>query len=316
MPDLIRLSFALLACGLLAVVVVAWLMARLMLRPPRMTDGKATYLLRRVTPGDLGLPFETLTFTARDGAASGDAKIDVAAWWLPAPAKSDRTVVLLHGYADAKVGALAWVPMLLQLGFNVCTLDLRAHGESGGAITTAGVYERHDVDAAINELKSIKPDETRTIALYGVSLGAAVALATAVLRDDVAAVVLDGPFTDFPAAMAVHARLFGAPGWPIPSLAAKLAAWGAGGVDFGAVSPLALLPHSPCPVLVIQGERDPFATTTDREKFANAIATAPVGSKLVVLPCVDHLRGLPDATEAYVDAVATFFTDALDSHGL
>ena len=44
------------AAGLCAILV--YMMARHLLTPPRMTDGKAMYLLRRLTPEDLGLPFE------------------------------------------------------------------------------------------------------------------------------------------------------------------------------------------------------------------------------------------------------------------
>jgi pimeloyl-ACP methyl ester carboxylesterase len=308
MPDSLGLLVTILACGLLAILAAAWLMARMTLRPPRMTDGKAAYLLQRVTPADLGLPFEAMTFTVPDGARGGDARLTLAAWWLPAPVASEQTAVLLHGYADAKVGALAWAPLLLQLNFNVLAVDLRAHGESGGTRTTAGIFERHDLDAALNDLKAIKPEATRTLVLYGVSLGAAVALATAVLRDDIRAVVLDGPFTDFPTAVRIHTRLLGGPGGPVPWLASKLAAWSTGGVPFSTVAPLQLLPRSPCPVLVIHGDLDPFAPAMAREQFFRALATAPTGSRLVVLPGVGHLRGLPDATEVYVEAVTAFLS--------
>ena len=45
---------------------------------------------------------------------------------LTSRAESDRCVVLLHGYADAKVGAIAWAPMWHELGYHALAIDLRA----------------------------------------------------------------------------------------------------------------------------------------------------------------------------------------------
>src|SRR5688572_14549042 len=97
-------------------------MARTLLRPTRMTDAKATWILKRLSPGDLDLNFEDLKFRVRD-EQSGEP-LDIAAWWIPASAGRagagagaggaglTRTVLLIHGYADAKVGAIAWAPTL------------------------------------------------------------------------------------------------------------------------------------------------------------------------------------------------------------
>src|SRR5881394_598903 len=187
-------SFLLLAAVLLgagvvltgaAVIVMAWAL----LRPPRMTDGKAAWLLQRLSPGDLGLAYEEVTFAVRD-VRTGEA-LRIAAWWIPAAAPSDRCVVLLHGYADAKVGAVAWAPVWHRLGYHILAPDLRAHGESGGRESTGGYFERHDVDQVISQLRAERPAATRHVVLFGVSLGAAVAAAAAALRDDVAAVVLE-----------------------------------------------------------------------------------------------------------------------------
>ena len=109
------LIFVLLGCGALVVMVAAWLMARLMLRPPRMNDGKAAYVLSRVTPADIGLAYSPMSLSVQDMRTG--KPLNIAGWWLPCPAGGSRTVVLLHGYADAKIGAIAWAPPLLELGF-------------------------------------------------------------------------------------------------------------------------------------------------------------------------------------------------------
>jgi alpha-beta hydrolase superfamily lysophospholipase len=224
---------------------------------------------------------------------------------LPCPSISDRTIVLLHGYADAKVGAIAWAPLLLDMGFHVCAIDLRAHGESDGEMSTAGYFERHDLDAAINTLKARWPRETETIYLYGISLGGAVAIATAAMRDDVAGVVMDSPFADYATALRDHSRLLGSPGGIVPSLAARMAAW-MSHADFSVVRPVELIARSRCPVLVFQGTADPITHAANRQQYAAAIAAAPAGSRQVVLEGVGHLAGFRDTPAVYSEALASF----------
>jgi pimeloyl-ACP methyl ester carboxylesterase len=309
MFDLLRLSLILLICGVGATLLAAAMMARLLLRPPRMTDGKAMYLLNRLSPADLGLAFEPVTFTVRD--VRRGTPLNLAAWWLPAREPSGRTVVLLHGFADAKVGAIAWAPMLIDLNLNVLAIDLRAHGESGGSHVTAGFHERHDIDVVIDQLKSQRLAATTTLYLYGVSLGSAVAIATAALRDDVAGVVLDSPFADYRDAMRVHAALIGAPGGLVVSLAARFAEWTTQ-ADFARVRPADRIATSRCPVLVLAGTLDPFVPIVAMQQ---AVAAAPAGSRLVTMDGIGHLAGLRDATSTYTEAVQTFLDARSDKEG-
>src|SRR5688500_17620264 len=238
MAEYVILVLILLLAGAVALVGTAALMARLLLRPPRMTDGKALYLLKRLSPADIGIAHESIAFTVRDERTGRGLKL--ASWWMPASSPSATTVVLLHGYADAKVGGIAWAPLLLGMGMNVFAIDLRAHGDSDGTQVTAGYFERHDLDAVISQLKGIHADESQSIVLFGVSLGSAVAIATADLRDDVSAVVMDSPFAHYRAAIDVHARLLGAPGGVVARLAATIAEW-MSGADFDKVRPVDLV---------------------------------------------------------------------------
>jgi hypothetical protein len=67
--------------GAVLVIGTAWAIALSLLRPPRMSDGKALYVLRRMSPADIGLSYERVTFDVRDEANRGsDQKISMAAW--------------------------------------------------------------------------------------------------------------------------------------------------------------------------------------------------------------------------------------------
>src|SRR5215212_15570 len=202
----LRLILVLLAGLLILLASLAYLMARFLLRPPRMSDGKAAWLLKRLTPLDLGLSFTPVNFTVRDELTK--KSLQIAAWWMARNASS-KSVILLHGYADAKVGAIAWAPMFGELGYNILALDLRAHGESGGQISSGGYWERHDLNQVINDVRARYPQQTQHLVLFGASLGAAVAVAVATERSDIDALILESPFADFRHAAAANFHLLG-----------------------------------------------------------------------------------------------------------
>ncbi len=253
--NLFILVAVLLVVGVVLAEATVRVMAMALLQPARMTDGRAAWRLRRLSPGDLQLSFSKVSFNVRDDATN--ETIRLAAWWIPQPEADGRCAVLLHGYGDAKVGGIAWAPPLHALGFNVLALDLRAHGESEGRYCTAGFFERYDVSQVIDQLKGERPGETRRIVLFGVSLGAAVAAATAVMRDDIAAVIMECPYPDYELAASAHAEVLGAPGEFLQRRAFALAQRIAK-ADFSAVRPVDLIPKIPCPVMVIRSESDVF----------------------------------------------------------
>jgi pimeloyl-ACP methyl ester carboxylesterase len=297
------LAIVLAVVGVLLAAGVVYLMARTLVRPPRMTDGKAAWVLKRLSPGDLGLAYEETAFDVRDEAAGGGRPLRLSAWWIPCPRPSDRCAVLLHGYADAKVGAIAWAPTWHALGWNVLALDLRAHGQSGGEFCTGGYFERHDVDAAVNQLRARLPEQTERLVLFGASFGASVAVAAAALRDDVDAVVLDSPPPDFAAAAMTHMARLGAPGGPLPRLAVRLAERMTG-ADFRAVRTLDLLPLLTCGVMVIAPADDPFLAAGAGEALRPALnaraaeAAAAPGVYWEVLDAA-HLMALPTSPVEY-----------------
>ncbi len=170
-------------------------MARVILCPPRLSDAAAVWHLGRLSPGDLQLRFEEVWFTAVD-ERTGE-RLKLAGWWIPHETAGGRCIVLLHGYGDAKVGALSWAPTLHGLGWNILVIDLRAHGQSEGRFCTGGAAEVEDVVQVMNQLRAQRPRDTRTLVLFGVDLGAAVACGVAAREGAVAGVVADSLYADY-----------------------------------------------------------------------------------------------------------------------
>jgi pimeloyl-ACP methyl ester carboxylesterase len=334
---LLSLLVVLLAVGALLCAAAVLLSARSLLRPPRMTDGKAVYLLRRLSPEDIGLRYEQTSFTVRD-EKTGEA-LKLAAWWIPATDDArggGRCVVLLHGYADAKVGAIAWAPVWHALGFHILALDLRAHGESDGVLSTAGFRERHDVAQVLDQLRPQRPAETRQIILFGVSLGAAVALAVAAdargrsqvqsspssngdaesrEAGAVAGVVLESPYADFAHAAAVHMDRLGLPAGPgglLHRWAVRLAErWS--GADFALVRPVDLLAHVPVPVMAILPAADPYLPPRDAALFESVLSTRPraCGADACWRADAGHLMAVVAEPEEYQRRLREFVSAAL-----
>ena len=291
-----------LVCGG-ACALTAWALVH----PPRMTDGKALWVLRRLSPEDLGMPFEDVAFHVRDEHGK---PLKIAAWWIAHPEARGRCAVLVHGYADAKVGAIAWAGPWRALGFNLLVIDLRAHGESGGTMSTAGYFERNDLRQVIDELRASRPQDSREVVLFGVSLGGAVVAAAAEGRSDIAAVVMDSPYADFRAAATEHITRLGLPGWLAP-ISIRLAGW-LSGADFAAIDVEALLGRLSCPVLIIESAADSFLPDHG-EKLEKAIGARPGGfgrAEIWRVQGAEHLMALPTSPQRYQQRLEEFFQQA------
>lgn len=307
-PSLFMLTLMLLGAAAASGVAGVALMAWALIHPPRMTDGKAAWVLRRLAPSDLGLPFEEMRFKVRE--ASGK-RLNIAGWWIPHPRAEGRCAMLIHGYADAKVGVIAWAPLWHSLGFNLIVPDLRAHGESGGSTCTAGCLERLEMAQVIDQLRAQKPEETRRMVLFGVSLGAAIAAATAVDATDIAAVVMDSPYADFRRAAMAHMDRMGAPGRFLQRQAIRLAEWLTHS-DFISVRPSDLIRQLPCPVLLIESGNDSFLKPQDRDALQQAIAahSSEAGpAQRWTVEGIEHLMAISADAEAYRQKLARFLAN-------
>ena len=99
-------------------------------------------------------------------------------------------MVVLHGFTGNRLPELAGFVPWLQQRHNVLQFDFRGHGASDGETVTMGAREHADIEAAVDYLRGRGLDR---IALFGVSMGAAVAILAAPDLP-VAAVVADAAY--------------------------------------------------------------------------------------------------------------------------
>jgi pimeloyl-ACP methyl ester carboxylesterase len=311
LANLMILALILLIVAIVLVAVTVWWMAVFLLRPARMTDGRAAVVLKRLSPGDLGLRFESMRFIVRD--QRDGKRVSLAAWWIPHEHADGKCVVLVHGYGDAKVGAIAWAPTWHALGYNILAIDLRAHGESGGKYTTAGFFERHDLDQVLNQIRAERPRDTTHLVLFGISLGAAVCLATAADREDIDALVLECPYSDYHVPVLAYSRIFA---MPLPSLAPlsiRLGEW-ISGADFSAHRPIDMLKRVRQPTMVIQAGCDPFVPDSDAEGMEAILRDRAAREDLTCaywrVGAVSHVMGIVDDPDEYRARIAEFLRRA------
>lgn len=300
---------------LAAGALMAWLAVRqmttMLLRPPRMTEAKANCVLQRIGPGDIGIEaFEEIAFRVYRGDESRERaqSIHIKSFWMPHPkAECDRTCVLIHGFADSRVGALAWAPVFRDAQCHLLAIDLRAHGESEGTMSGGGYFERDDVASIVEQLRIRFPQATQQVILFGASLGGATAIACAAKYPElINGVVADSVYAHYAVAAANHARLIAAPLRSLQPHAIR-AAERASGARFDDVAPLKTVPLLRCPLLLIHGTRDPFVPMSDVDTLAKAMqARGNARDRHWIVDGAYHVLALHEKPDEYATRVREF----------
>jgi len=139
------------------------------------------------TPDEWGLEFEDLRLSV-------DSDEEISAWYLPAPAGADRKQVVLfcHGNAGNISHRAETALFLHHLGVACLMFDYRGFGRSDGAPGEEACYA--DARAAYDWLRSERGAAPADIVVLGRSLGGAVAIDLATIRE-VGGLVVESSFT-------------------------------------------------------------------------------------------------------------------------
>lgn len=194
------------------------------------------------TPQTVGLDYEDLHLPTADG-------LTLSAWFLPARAPAQGTILFLHGNAQNISTHLASVYWLPERGFNVLLLDYRGYGASQGVPSVAGAQQ--DIDAAMRYLMARPGLDPRRIVLLGQSLGGALGLhylAHSGYRAQLRGAVIDSAFTGYRDIAGEKLRGSWLT-WPL--------SWPLSLTVTDGYRPLAAAPQvAPIPLLILHGDRD------------------------------------------------------------
>ena len=160
-----------------------------------------------IEPGDYQLVHSIKTRARGNGKSTvwpqSDWKLPVVA--VAAPAEPKGTVLVLHGYGDAKENMIHWALFLAERGYRVVLVDLRGHGRSTGNWIGYGAFEAADLQQVVDDLERRRLLAGR-LGVVGLSYGASVGLQLAGRDERVAAVVALEPFSDPRSAVVEFAR--------------------------------------------------------------------------------------------------------------
>ncbi|MFQ5684629.1 MAG: alpha/beta hydrolase [Candidatus Binatia bacterium] len=136
------------------------------------------------TPHDIGLAYEDIFFTTRDG-------LRLNSWFVPYP-EAKTTLLWFHGNAGNISNRLDNIKLFHdRLGINIFIFDYRGYGRSEGKVSEKGTYI--DGETALKQLRIREDLDTKRIVFFGRSLGAAVATELAT-REKCLALILESPF--------------------------------------------------------------------------------------------------------------------------
>lgn len=142
-----------------------------------------------IWPDEYKMPYDNVYFTTED-------KVTIKGWFIPYDG-SEQTIILMHGWGMNRSDILKNTYFLHDLGFNLLYFDFRALGESGGKVSSIGYLETRDVRAAIKYLKETRPESCKKIGLYGLSMGAMVAICEGASNPEINCVVAEASYYSF-----------------------------------------------------------------------------------------------------------------------
>jgi fermentation-respiration switch protein FrsA (DUF1100 family) len=141
----------------------------------------------RETPANIGLQYEEILFQAQDG-------VSISGWYVPAE-KERGAILFCHGNAGNISHRLESIKIFHDLGMSVFIFDYRGYGKSEGRPSETGTYL--DAAAAWEYLSDVKKKSSRSIIIFGRSLGGAVAAELA-LRKNPGGLIIESSFRSLP----------------------------------------------------------------------------------------------------------------------
>lgn len=272
-----------------------------------LAAGSAWLALYPYIPDDLA-GMESLDPQARKVRIPVGEEDAVEAWHLSG--ERAALVVLLPGYARDHRRMWRYAEFLRKDGYGILAVDFRSARFWNRKPTTLGHWEQVDLRAVLDWVAAQPQFRGHRVALYGESLGGSTALAVAADRPEIAAVVVDCPFSSGELAIRdAFSCVLRLPSWPLAPLSRIVGRQLTGHDPAGLDAAAALSRMETRPVLLVQstmGERFSVEQADVLTKAAGAgVREWRVGS--------GHNRAWLEHREEYETRVREFLAPRLRS---
>lgn len=236
------------------------------------------------TPAEFQLVYEDVWLPV----LASNGKVErIHGWWIPASAPTNRVLLYLHGNG-VNVGAnVHQAYRFHKLGFSVFLFDYRGYGQSEGEFPTekTAFQDAESVWDYLTQERGISPQQ---IALYGHSLGGAIAIDLAIRHPDAAGAIVQSSFTSMREMVDYRFDFWM---FPIDLLLTH---------RFDSISKVK---HLKMPVLFMHGTADGEIPSTMTEAL---YAAAPEPKRLFLVPGAEHNNVASTAGEKFFKEVREF----------
>lgn len=96
--------------------------------------------------------------------------LKLSALYVKNKVETNKIVIFSHGYSANASSMILYAPTYYDLGYDIISIDNRAHGKSEGNVIGMGCLDSKDMIGWINKAIEIKGDDCK-IVLHGVSMG-------------------------------------------------------------------------------------------------------------------------------------------------
>lgn len=246
---------------------------------------------------------EALNFTV-EGEGPRDG------WFFPG-LKSAPAIILCPAYQSSRGELLTLASALQDQQYNVLIIDFSAHGSAGGR-STLGFQEVNELRAAMDAVANRGDVDASRFGLWGVNLGAYVALAEAVNDSRVRAIAAESPYGHPNDMVALQVRRSGLGAIPLSTRMSQI-------IFDWAHPQFRKVPHlrtqmaklSGVAQLYLESPDDPLLATTTSDLFQ---ASSPP-HELVVLQHGNYAGMLDDEKRSYENRIVSFFLVNLPPSG-
>jgi fermentation-respiration switch protein FrsA (DUF1100 family) len=235
-----------------------------------------------------------------DYIVKGYEDYDLHVELLKNPSPTDKYIIVSHGYTDNRMGALKYVQMYMDLGFNCIIYDLRGHGENATDFTTYGVREAQDLKCIVDDTRK-RYDDISVLGLHGESLGAATTITSLKYKPEIDFAVADCGFSDIDNVLREGYRNAHAPVFlvDLAEFTGKIRYK----YSIKEMRPIDSLNDNKVPILFIHGADDTFILPKNSEDMAARTAGY---SEIHIIPKAGHAESILTAPNDYKDYVERF----------